>query len=90
VPIVGALLWSALSGLGAARRQRQRSRIETHYAAARRLVTETTELAELRKQLVLARDKALAELVDEKLDANDAYSILQDYINARIAEIDRA
>lgn len=87
---VGALLWSALSGLGAARRQRQRSRIETHYAAARRLVTETTEPVELRKQLVLARDKALAELVDEKLDANDAYLILQDYINARIAEIDRA
>lgn len=87
---VGALLSSALSGLGAARRQRQRSRIETHYAAVRRLVTETTEPAELRKQLVLARDKALAELVDEKLDANDAYLILQDYINARIAEIDRA
>ncbi len=86
---VGALLWSAFSGLQAARRQRQRSRIETHYAEARRMVTEVTDKLALREQLVLARDKALSELVDEKLDANDAYLILQDYINARIAEIDR-
>lgn len=87
---LGALLWSGISGLRAARRQARRSRIENHYAEARRIVAEADADPEvLRRRLVAARDKALGELADEQLDANDAYLILQDYLNAQIAELDR-
>ncbi len=86
---MGALLWSAFSALRAARRQARRSRIEIHYAQARRLVTEGhADPKTLRAELVAARDKALAELIDEQLDANEAFVILQDYLTAQIAEID--
>jgi TRAP transporter TAXI family solute receptor len=92
---IGALLWSGISAFTAARRQARRSRIETHYANARQLalVAQTAgtpaALAEARAQLVLARERALDELASELLDANEGYMILQDYLSARIAEIDR-
>jgi uncharacterized protein len=88
---IGALLWSAFSGLRAARHQARRNRIESHYAEAKRLVDEGEhDAVALRQKLVAARDRALGELAAERLDANDAYLILQDYLNARIAELDRA
>jgi uncharacterized protein len=87
---IGALLWSAISGLRAAREQARRNRIESHYAEAKRIIDDgAAEPAVLRERLVAARDRALGELADERLDANDAYLILQDYLNARIAELDR-
>ena len=92
---LGALLWSGISGFAAARRQARRSRIETHYAAARQLALAAQNadtpvaLTEARAQLVLARERALGELASEMLDANEGYVILQDYLSARIAEIDR-
>lgn len=92
---LGALLWSGISAFAAARRQSRRSRIETHYAAARQLAMTAENadtpaaLAEARAQLVQARERALDELASEMLDPNEGYVILQDYLSARIAEIDR-
>ncbi|HWB77362.1 MAG TPA: TAXI family TRAP transporter solute-binding subunit, partial [Nannocystaceae bacterium] len=91
---VGALLWSAFSALRAARRQKQRSRVENHLIAARNVVSgigdaDQAALLEARKQLLDAREKAIGELADEKLDANDAFAILLDYLGLQIEEIDR-
>jgi TRAP transporter TAXI family solute receptor len=92
---IGALLWSAVTAFRAARRQAHRSRIETHYQRAR-AISESAgggdsheQLQEVRAQLVAARERALGELADEMLDANEGYLILQDYLSSRIAEIDR-
>jgi hypothetical protein len=92
---IGALLWSGLAAVRTARRQRRRSRIETHYEAARRLVRAAQdahspdELAEARTALVDARERALVELETERLDANDAFIVLQRFLDTAIAEIDR-
>jgi uncharacterized protein len=91
---VGALLWSAFSALRAARRQKQRSRVENHLIAARNVVSGLgdageAELLRAREQLVDAREKAIGELADEKLDANDAFAILLDYLGLQIEELDR-
>jgi uncharacterized protein len=92
---VGALLWSAFSGLRAARRQKQRNRIETHFVAVRAIVAalvgaDAAERARVRAQLVEARERAISELAEERLDANDAFAILMAYLGAQIEEIDRA
>ncbi len=87
---LGALLWSGFSAVRAARRQAQRSRIESHYTEARAIVAAgKAEPDALRERLIDARDKALGELAEDRLDADDAYLILQDYLNAQIAELDR-
>lgn len=92
---VGALLWSGITAFRTARRQSRRNRIETHYEAARRLsraaadATNADELAHARRGLVDARDRALTELEDERLDANDAFIVLQRFIDTAIAETDR-
>jgi TRAP transporter TAXI family solute receptor len=92
---VGALLWSGLTAFRSARRQSRRNRIETHYEAARRLsraaadARNADELAQARRGLVEARDRALTELEAERLDANDAFIVLQRFIDTAIAETDR-
>ena len=92
---VGALLWSGITAFRSARRQSRRNRIETHYEAARRLSRAATdarnadELAQARRGLVDARDRALIELEAERLDANDAFIVLQRFIDTAIAETDR-
>lgn len=86
---IAALLWSGISGLRAARRQARRNRIEHHYAEIHRIAGSGLGNAELREKLIAARDRALGELASEQLDANEGYLILQDYLSARIGEIDR-
>lgn len=92
---VGALLWSGITAFRTARRQARRNRIETHYEAARRMARSacdarsTIEIADARRELVDARERALVELEAERLDANDAFMVLQRYLDTAIAEIDR-
>jgi TRAP transporter TAXI family solute receptor len=92
---VGALLWSAITAFRAARRQTHRSRIETHYERARGLARAALdactpeEIADARAGLVRARESAFAELEAEQLDANDAFVILQRYLDTAIGELDR-
>ncbi|MBC8067157.1 MAG: TAXI family TRAP transporter solute-binding subunit [Deltaproteobacteria bacterium] len=92
---VGALLWSAFSAFTAARRSKQRNRVETHFVGARAIVAALVDAdaggrARVRAQLALARERALAELAEERLDANDAFAILMAYLGSQIAEIDAA
>jgi uncharacterized protein len=92
---VGALLWSGITAFRTARRQARRNRIETHYEVARRMARtaadarSTIEIADARRALVDARERALAELAAERLDANDAFMVLQRFLDTAIAEIDR-
>lgn len=92
---IGALLFSAVSALRVARRQARRNRVETHYEEARRIVAslagadrEVRQRA--REQLAAVRERALGELAQERLDANEGFVILQQYISAHLAEIDHA
>lgn len=91
---VGALLWSAFSALRVARRQKQKNRVEHHLVAARGIVAgladdDPEQRARIRAQLVEARERAVAELADEKLEPNDAFAILLAYLGAQIDELDR-
>jgi len=92
---VGALIWSALSAFAAARRQSRRNRIEHRYgdaqalAAKARTATEPSDLHALHAQLIEMRENVIAELANERLDANDAFVILQHYLTAQIAELER-
>lgn len=92
---VGAILWSGIAGLRAWRRNAHRNRIEVHYEAAHavsvraRVAGTPAERAEARAALEDIRDRALAQLAAEELEADDGYTILQQYLTARIAELDR-
>ncbi len=91
---IGALLFSAVSALRAARRQARRSRIETHCQDARKIVAalvpdDPASVKRTRDELAAVRERALGELAEERLDANEAFVILQDYLTAHIRELDR-
>lgn len=90
---IGALLFSGFSALRAARRQARRNRVETHYEEARRIVAgldgaDDEQRRRAREQLAAVRERALGELAQEQLDANEGFVILQQYISAHLAEID--
>jgi TRAP transporter TAXI family solute receptor len=92
---VGALLWSGITGFHSARRQARRNRIETHYETARQSARAAAdartdaEVESARRGLVAARERALMELEAERLDANDAFMVLQRFLDTAIAELDR-
>ena len=91
---IGALIWSGLSALGSARRRSHRDRIEARYEEALALAKRARdgESREARREahaaLVALRDRALAELASEKLDANDSFVVLMQYLGAQILEGD--
>src|SRR5262249_29729403 len=92
---VGALLWSGITALRAARRRARRGRIETHIQEAQGLADElrgadTLEaLQVLLEQIEALRGRLFAELAAERLEANDAFSILQSYLDVIRGELDR-
>jgi TRAP transporter TAXI family solute receptor len=92
---VGALVWSAITAFTSARRARRRDRVEARLTEVAAIALRGQKAATRRERqaaidaLVEARDRALAELAAEKLDANDSFVILQQYVAARIAELER-
>lgn len=92
---IGALIWSAISAFAAARRGSRRARIEHRLGEARAIVgrargaTETEELRTLCEELIALREQALADLEAERLDANDGFRILQDYVSDQISSLER-
>lgn len=92
---LAALIWSAIAALAAARRGRRRARIEHRFASAQRIAIrarsaeDPDEMRALRDELVAFREQALEDLAAEQLEANEAFVILQDYVTAQIAEIER-
>jgi TRAP transporter TAXI family solute receptor len=92
---LGALVWSAITAFRSARRAARRDRVEARLAevqaiAARgQAATDAAGRREAIDALVVARDRAIVELAAEKLDANDSFVILQQYVAARITELSR-
>ena len=92
---LSALAWSAITAFRNARRAARRGRVEArlaevHAIAARgQASVDPAGRREAIEALIAARDRAIAELADEKLDANDSFVILQQYVAARISELSR-
>jgi TRAP transporter TAXI family solute receptor len=92
---LSALVWSAVTAFRSARRAARRDRIEERLAEIQAISARGQASKDARgrrdaiEALVLARDKAIAELAAEKLDANDSFVILQQYVAARITELGR-
>ncbi len=75
-------------------RRRRKNRIDEYYVEAVEHAVNPSEtdidtLRDRRRALVSLRRKAFSDLVDEKLDANESFAILQEYINAELETIDR-
>ncbi len=75
-------------------RRRRKNRIDEYYMDAVDKAIEPGEtdldlLTERRRALIALRRTAFSDLVDEKLDANESFAILQEYINAELETIDR-
>lgn len=93
---LGAILWSAVSTWRGARRAVQRGRIEEHLEAAQKIAAAARDAAtpEARRaqiaELVRARDRAVLELAAERLEPNESFVILQQYLGAQIADLERA
>jgi hypothetical protein len=92
---VAALVWSAITAVAAIGRQSRKNRIESRYgdalalAAKARAATERTDMIALRETLIEMRERALADLANEQLEASEAFVILQDYLTAQIGDLDR-
>lgn len=90
---LGALVWSAIEAFRSARRVSRRDRIEARIEEIQAIAARGQASQDVRGRqeaialLVAARDKAILELAAEKLDANESFVILQQYVAARIAEL---
>jgi TRAP transporter TAXI family solute receptor len=75
-------------------RRRKKNRIDGYYVEAVKHTADlgeesTEELVASRDALVKLRQKAFADLVNEKLDANESFTILQDHVNSELENIAR-
>ena len=76
-------------------RRRKKNRIDSYYVETVELTADLSgaSIESLRKAhgaLLRLRQKAFADLVAEKLDANESFTILQDHINSELATIESA
>lgn len=88
---VAALVWSGFGAFHAARSRRRKSRIEERYeealGIARRIrASRGAERAEAVAALHALHDRVLQDLADERLDANESFTVLQRYIAAQLRE----
>ena len=80
----GGIAWSAVTALHAWRKNSQKGRIELYFANLAELTkrareaTTIPELEELLHALNETEGKALSELASERLEANDAFRVLQE------------
>ena len=89
---LGAIFWSIVTAWRSARRSLRRGRIEEHMEIAQKVALEARAAhGDVRREkiaeLIRERDRAVLELTAERLDANEAFSILQQYLGAQIAEL---
>jgi TRAP transporter TAXI family solute receptor len=93
---VGAILWSGVSAWRSARRALRRGRIEERLDAAQKIAARAREATDgptrdaIVAELIAERDAAIVELAAERLDANEAFTIFQQYVSAQIIELERA
>lgn len=87
-------LWSGSVALRQWVRRRRKNRVDLYYIevvqGAPRLATATEgELLSRREALVQVRERAFADLVAERLEADESFVILQNHIDSELASIQR-
>ena len=88
---VAALVWSGVSAFQAARARRRKNRIEVRYQEALTLAKRLRAARgpEREKELEALRslyDTVLADLADERLDANEGFTVLQRYLESQVRD----
>jgi TRAP transporter TAXI family solute receptor len=92
---LGALVWSAFTALRAWRQRSRKGRIEDYYQDTRTAAAEVREGATVdqvraaQRRLEEIRSRAFEELMGERLEANESFTILQDYLSAELARVRR-
>jgi TRAP transporter TAXI family solute receptor len=92
---VGALLWSAATGLNAIRRRRRNHRIEAVHVELAKLATDAATASDrealraARMEVEALRTQMFEALAHQKLDANDDFMVLQSRISEQLADLDR-
>lgn len=90
---IAAIVWSGLTALSSWRRVSRRDRVEERIAEVHAIASrgaasrDAEERREAVRQLSAARDRAIAELAAEKLEPNESFVILLEYLATRIAEL---
>ncbi len=88
--------WSAFAATRAQRTRARKHRVDVYYAdvqAASEAIERSAdagELAALRRQLHAIRRRAFADLMAERLDANESFTIFQDYVRSELLEVEAA
>jgi TRAP transporter TAXI family solute receptor len=92
---LGALIWSAFTALRAWRQRSRKGRIEDYYSDTKAAAAELREGATIdqmraaQRRLEEIRSRAFDELMGERLEANESFTILQDYLSAELARVRR-
>jgi TRAP transporter TAXI family solute receptor len=92
---LGAVVWSAFTALRAWRQRSRKGRIEDYYADTKAAAAELREGAPIdqmraaQRRLEEIRARAFDELMGERLEANESFTILQDYLSAELARVRR-
>jgi hypothetical protein len=88
---VAALVWSGVSAFQAARARRRKNRIEVRYHEALTIARRIHASAGEERDAAIAalhalHDTVLADLADERLDANEGFTVLQRYIESQLRD----
>jgi TRAP transporter TAXI family solute receptor len=90
------LVWSAVAALAAKRRRVRKNRVDVYYSEVQDIgerihgSVPLEELIALRARLHALRRRAFADLMAERLDANESFTIFQDYLRSELLEIEGA
>jgi TRAP transporter TAXI family solute receptor len=93
---VAVMVWSAVAAWRTQRQRARRKRVDAYYmevqAAAEAADAAKThdDLAIVRKRLHAVRRKAFLELSENRLAADESFTIFQDYLRSELGEIDAA
>ena len=93
---VAVMVWSGVAAWRTPRQRARRKRVDAYYmqvqTAAEQADEATTpeELTAIRKRLNAVRRKAFLELAENRLAADESFTIFQDYLRSELGEIDAA
>lgn len=91
---VALLLWSGGVAVRTWMRRRRKNRVDSYYLEVQKLTARLTERARLddllavKESLRRLRRRAFEELMAERLEANESFTIFQDYVRSELLEVD--
>lgn len=90
------LLWSSLVAVRSRSRRVRKDRVDLYYLAVQQAgvdlekLTSVEDLRALRTRLNQVRRQAFDDLVAERLDADESFTIFQDYVRSELLEVEAA